>query len=313
MIRRAWALALVLLAAAPAAALDVPYLDGRVSDQAGILSPSAVKEISAQLAEHERKTGNQIAVLTVPSLEGEALEDFSVRVAKTWKLGQKGKDNGILLLVAPQDRKMRIEVGYGLEATLPDALAGRIIRDEITPPFRHQDYDGGIRAGVSAILGTLEGSYEPKAPERAASTSGGGLTPDMDPVMRILIGAFVFGILGLFTAIGILIPDATGWFLYFFLIPFWAMFPIVILGPRGALATLTCHLVGFPLLRLLLPRTDWGKRVASHIHTTGGGCHGSSYSSGWGCSSGGGGFSSGGGGFSGGGGSFGGGGASGSW
>ena len=130
--------------------------------------------------------------------------------------------------------------------------------------------------------------------------------------MRILMGAFVFGILGLFEGVGMLVPDASGWFLYFFLIPFWAMFPIVIFGVRGALVTLGCHLVGFPILRLLLPHTEWGKNAANHIHSSGG-CHGSSYSSGWSFSSGGGGFSSGGGGFSGGGGSFGGGGASGSW
>jgi len=309
--RCVWAFVLCLLAAAPASALEVPYLDGRVSDQAGIMSASAIREVSAQMAEHERKTGDQIAVLTIPSLEGEALEDFSVRVAKTWKLGQKGKDNGILLLIAPQDHKMRIEVGYGLESSLPDALCGRIIRGEITPAFRHQDYDGGIRAGVSAIVGTLEGSYAPKD-EPSSRSSGSGITPEMDPVMRILVGAFIFGILGLFTTIGILIPDASGWFLYIFLIPFWSMFPIIILGPRGALVTLGCHLVGFPILRILLPRSDWGKRVASHIHSSGGGS-GSSYSSGWSFSSGGGGFSSGGGGFSGGGGSFGGGGASGSW
>jgi uncharacterized protein len=293
--------------------LEVPFLDGRVSDQAGIMSPGAIRQVSTLLAEHERKTGDQIAVLTLPSLEGESLEDFSVRVAQTWKLGQKGKDNGILLLVAPQEHKMRIEVGYGLEASLPDALAGRIIRDEIAPAFRHQDYDGGIRAGVEAILGALEGSYTPKVESRNASrSSGNGLAPDMDLPMRILLGAFIFGILGLFTAMGIFVPDASGWFLYFFLIPFWAMFPIVILGPRGALWTLGCHLVGFPILRLLLPRTAWGKNAASHIHSSGG-CHGSSYSNGWSFSSGGGGFSSGGGGFSGGGGSFGGGGASGSW
>ncbi len=299
---RAWTIVLCLLAAAPAAALDVPYLDGRVSDQASILSAGAVREISAQLAEHERKTSNQITVLTIPSLDGEALEDFSVRVAKTWKLGQKGKDNGILLLIAPHDHKMRIEVGYGLEASLPDALCGRIIRDEITPAFRRQDYDGGVRAGVSAIVGVLEGSYIPKA-ETGSRSRGSGLAPDMDPIMRILVGAFVFGILGLFTCIGILVPDASGWFLYFFLIPFWSMFPMVILGPRGALATLGCHLIGFPLLRIMLPRTEWGKRAASHIHSSGG-RYGSNYS---------GGFSSGGGGFSGGGGSFGGGGSSGSW
>ena len=304
--------ALVLLAVAPALGLEVPYLDGRVSDQAGILSAQAVKEISGALREHERKTTDQIAVLTIPSLEGEALEEFSVRVAKTWKLGQKGKDNGVLLLIVPKDHKMRIEVGYGLEPSLPDITCGRIIRDEIAPAFRHEDYDGGVRAGVAAITEALAGGYTPKEPA-PASSRGGGFDPssDMDPVMRILIGAFIFGIIGLFTFMGIIIPDGTGWFLYFFLIPFWAMFPIVVVGPRGALVCLGSHLLGFPILRLLLPRTEWGKKMASNVHSGHGGSCSSGFSSGW--SSGGSGFSSSSDSFSGGGGSFGGGGSSGSW
>src|SRR5581483_12386920 len=92
--------------------------------------------LSAELAAHEQRTGNQVVLLTVPSLEGEPLEEFSDRVATTWKLGQKGTDNGVLLLVVPKDRRVRIEVGYGLEGTLTDAVASRIIRHEMIPRFR---------------------------------------------------------------------------------------------------------------------------------------------------------------------------------
>lgn len=284
-------------------ALEVPYLSARVNDLAGILSPQAAQELEALLKAHEGKTSNQIAVLTLPSLDGESLEGYSVRVAKTWKLGQKGKDNGILLLVARDDRKMRIEVGYGLEATLPDALCGRIIRDEMVPAFREKDFDRGVSAGVKAIVGTLDGSYTPPPEGRGEAGSAGGLPVLPDWRLRIMMGFFVFGIIGLFTVIGLLTPGFMGWFLYLFLIPFWASFPMVILGMDLALKLLAAYLIGYPLLRLYLPRTELGKSLAKGLASGRG--RGGGYSSG----------SSGGssGGFSGGGGSFGGGGASGGW
>ena len=123
-----WALYALLIASPPAHALEVPPLTGRVVDLAQVLpSPTAV-QLSERLQTHEAKTTNQVAVLIVPSLEGEPLLDFSHRVATTWKLGQKGTDNGVLLLVAIKDRKVRIEVGYGLEGTLTDARSSQIIR-----------------------------------------------------------------------------------------------------------------------------------------------------------------------------------------
>lgn len=292
----------------PAAALDVPYLSGRVTDDAHILDSGAVQRLNDALKAYEDKTGRQMVILTLPSLDGEALEEFSIKVARTWKLGRKGQDDGILILVARDDHKARIEVGYGLEGDLPDALAGRIISDEMVPRFRGGDYAGGLEEGVKAIVGTLDHSYQP--PERAVRHSSGRNDFDgMEFSEKILMSFFVFGILGIFEGMGMIAPGV-GWFMYFFLIPFWAAFPMAIWGPKFGMGVLGTHLIGFPILKMILSRTDWGKNMAKNIHVSNGG---SSFSSGGWSSGGSSGFSSGGGGFSGGGGSFGGGGASGSW
>ena len=125
-------------------ALDVPFLSGRVIDDVGILSDEIKISIENKLKEHEKQTSNQVVVLIIPSLEGEILEEYSLKVASTWKLGQKGKDNGVLLLIAKNDRKIRIEVGYGLEGTLTDVLCNRIIRNEITPSFKQGNFSLGV-------------------------------------------------------------------------------------------------------------------------------------------------------------------------
>jgi uncharacterized protein len=307
--------AAIILAAIVAGATNVPYLTGRVTDNAEILSTSVRQSLTERLKAHEKQTGNQIAVLTQPSLEGESIEDFAQAVFKEWKLGQKGKDNGILVVVAPNDRRMRIEVGYGLEGTLPDSMAGSIIRNVMAPRFKAGDYNGGIEAGVSAILTVLETGEAPfdndAGKETKTPISSGIEAPDMPLTEKILFGAFIFGIIGLFTAIGILTPGV-GWFLYFFLIPFWAMFPIVIVGSSGALTLLITYLIAYPLAKLLLRNTGWYRKAANDLRTKGhasiggfsiSGSSGGSWSSG----------SSGSSGFSGGGGSSGGGGASGSW
>jgi uncharacterized protein len=308
--------AAMILSAITAAASSVPYLTGRVTDNAEILSPTTAKSVAARLKTHEDSTGNQIAVLTVPSLEGESIEEYASEVFKEWKLGQKGKDNGILLLVAPKDRRMRIEVGYGLEGTLPDSAAGSIIRNVITPKFKAGDYDGGVEAGVSAIITVLETGQAPAAEdtateEKKSSSFSGIEAPDMPLTERLLFGAFIFGIIGLFTVIGVLTPGV-GWFLYFFLIPFWAMFPIIIVGTKGALTLLITYLIAYPSAKLMLKNKPWYQKAATDLRTKGHASIG-----GFAISSGGsGGWSSGGGsssGFSGGGGSSGGGGASGSW
>ncbi len=302
------------LAVFPAFAVDVPFLTGRVTDNAQILSDETRKAVTANLKAHEEKTTNQIAVLTVPTLDGVSIEEYAVTVFNTWKLGQKGKDNGILLIVAPKDRKLRIEVGYGLEGTMTDGIAGSIIRNAITPFFKNNDYDRGIDEGVRAIINVLEGGQAPaetaKSGEEVKKSSALDLeVADISVTEKILFGAFIFGIIGLFTAVGILTPGM-GWFLYFFLIPFWATFPIVVLGTSGTLYLLITYVVGFPIAKLLLTRTDWYKKAQKDLKTKG-----SANIGGFTVGSGGGGssWSSGGSSFSGGGGSSGGGGASGSW
>lgn len=145
-------IAAVILFALNAQAVEVPPLQGRVNDHAGILSPAVEESLTRKLAAYEQATGHQLAVLTIATLAGDPIEDFSIRVVEAWKLGKKGVDDGILLLVASNDRKMRIEVGYGLEGDFPDAAAGRVVRDVMAPHFRRGDFESGITAGVNAVL-----------------------------------------------------------------------------------------------------------------------------------------------------------------
>ena len=142
---------LLLIASSLALAIEVPPLRGRVNDYAGVMGQDQARALESQLAQFEQETGHQIAVLTIPTLDGEDIEGFSIRVAENWKIGKKGFDNGVILLVAVKDRKLRLEVGYGLEGVLPDAIADRIIREYIVPRFRAQDYAGGIIAGIDAV------------------------------------------------------------------------------------------------------------------------------------------------------------------
>ena len=134
----------------------VPQLTGRVVDQANMIKAADEASLVARLEAHEEATGNQVVVLTVNSLEGDSLEDFSLRVARTWALGQKDRNNGVLFLIAKNDRKMRIEVGYGLEGTLTDAVASFIIRQTVTPMFKQGLFNGGINAGTGQIIDVLE-------------------------------------------------------------------------------------------------------------------------------------------------------------
>lgn len=164
---------MMLLLAVPAAALEVPKLTGRVVDNAGMLSPEAESKLSAALGELENTDSTQVAVLTVPSLEGDSIEDFGIRVAEAWQIGQKGKDNGVILIVSKEDRKVRIEVGYGLEGSLTDVLAGTIIDNEITPRFKAGDFDGGIMAGVVSIYQAVQGQYKGTPKAKRSRKSGG--------------------------------------------------------------------------------------------------------------------------------------------
>jgi uncharacterized protein len=134
---------------------DFPALSGRIVDAAGIMPPDRRSAIEAVIAAHEAKTTDQIVVATLPSLQGYAIEDFSNRLFRAWRLGQDKTNNGVLLLVAPNERKVRIEVGYGLEGALTDALSRVVIATAITPKFRSGDFAGGIEAGVDAIVSIL--------------------------------------------------------------------------------------------------------------------------------------------------------------
>lgn len=307
--------ALVALGAPSVHAGDVPFLTGRVVDNAEILKPATRDKLTGVLKAHEQATGNQVAILTVPTIGGEPIEEYATNVFDSWKLGQKGKDNGVLVIVVPHDRKMRIEVGYGLEGTLPDVAASRIIRNVMTPAFKAGDYDKGVVDGVDAIIGQLEGKQDIAAASdspSAATSSKSAMhfnEPNLAWPERILLGAFIFGILSVFTFVGVMTPGV-GWFLYVFLIPFWAMFPVMVLGVRGAMVLLGTYVIGYPITKLVLSRQPWYQKAAQDLKTKGSASIGGFVMSAGGSS---GGFSSGGGGFSGGGGGSGGGGSSGSW
>jgi uncharacterized protein len=136
-----------------------------VHDEANILSAGTISELEAILKAERDSTSNQIAVLIIPSLEGDILEDYAIKVAhEKWKIGQKDKDNGVLLLIVMDERKVRIESGYGLEGVLTDAMSSRINRNEIVPRFKQGDYDGGVKAGVLAIMKAIKGEYKNDEP-----------------------------------------------------------------------------------------------------------------------------------------------------
>lgn len=284
---------------------SVPELWGqRVHDEAHVLQPATVDQLEKNLKAYEDSTTNQIAILIIPSLGDEVLEQYSLQVVEKWKLGKKGKDNGVLLLIAVDDHKMRIEVGQGLEGVLTDAQCNRIIRNEIAPEFKRGNFDDGVKAGIAGITKAIAGEYEA---EDATSEEGLSLTG------KILIGCFIFGILGLFYTLSLFSSGYLSWSLYFFLIPFWIVFPWIAVGVTAGGVLAVTYIIGMPIAKIILGRTEWGKKkikVWKTSSSTGrSGSSGGSWSSGWG------GYSSGGGGssFSGGGGSFGGGGSSGGW
>jgi uncharacterized protein len=297
MVRRIPLIALLLLLPLGwAGAKDIPRLTGRIVDTASLIQEDQRQRIEAQLADFEKQTGDQIAVLTVDSLDGEAIEDFANKVGRAWALGQKGKDNGAILLVSKADRKMRIEVGYGLEPVLTDLQTSIIQNQVIIPHFKQGDFGGGIAAGVDAILSTIQGKAVQPAPQ--AEPAGSGDHSNSWP------GLLIFGLF----ALGPFILNAIrsgSWIVYIVVLP--------ILFFLGSLASLTVGLIAtgvwlvlFPILRMVLPKASSSGRFRGPGGWWMGGPGG--FGGGGGSFGGGGG-----GGFSGGGGSFGGGGSSSSW
>jgi uncharacterized protein len=290
---RAAFIALVLcFSFAAVADVAVPPLTGRVVDQTGTLSGGDVAALTQTLKDLETRKGSQIAVLIVPTTDQESIEQFSIRVAEAWKIGRRKIDDGALLVVAKNDRRLRIEVGYGLEGALTDATTKRIIDEDITPKFKSGDFAGGVSAGVNRMIRVIDGEKLP-APEPEHWHSP-GLLSNIDLFNPFLIAA-VFVIGGLLrSTLGRLVGSAaTG-------------------GLVGLLAWL---IVGSIAASIILGIVAFLIAVLSNPFSLGGGrgTGSSSWSSGGSWSSGSGSSSSDSGGFSGGGGSFGGGGASGSW
>jgi uncharacterized protein len=196
--RSLFLLAFILAFASVAAAeVAVPPLTGRVVDQTGTLSSGDVASLTQKLRDFEVRKGSQIAVLIVPTTQPETIEQFSIRVAEAWKVGRKKVDDGAILVIAKNDRHLRIEVGYGLEGALTDATSRRIIDEDITPKFKSGDFSGGIGAGVDRMIRVIDGEALP-APE-PPHWKGSDLLSNFDPFNPfVLIAIFVFG--GLFRA-----------------------------------------------------------------------------------------------------------------
>jgi uncharacterized protein len=277
-------LALLFCFAPAGAEVAVPPLAARVTDLTGTLSGGAVSSIEAKLADLEAKKGSQLAVLIVPTTQPEEIEQYGIRVADAWKLGRKGVDDGAILLVAKNDRRVRIEVGQGLEGALPDAIANRIITETITPHFKQGDYDGGVQAGIDQMISVVNGEPLPQPDKKWERHSGLG---NMLPLLLIV----VFVVSGVLRAIfGRLFGSvATG-------------------GLAGGIVWLLSHVIpigiGAGVFAFIFALLAGGSRAGWSTGRGWGGMGG--FGGGFGGGGGGGGFSGGGGGFSGGG-------ASGSW
>ena len=268
------------------AQVAVPPLKARVTDLTGTLQPAQRDALEQRLAAFEAKKGSQIAVLLVPTTQPESVEQYAIRVAEQWKLGRKGVDDGVLLVVAMKDRTVRIEVGYGLEGVLPDATTRRIIEQYIVPRFKQGDFSGGIKSAVDRVIGVIEGEALPAPkPRPTGGVSGWENFIVIGFFLVFVLGGILRAMLGRVGGSGVL--GAVAGFLAW-----------TVIGSLAAAAIIGVLLFIFSLFG----------GIASPGYR---GRHGGWYPGGGGWSSGGGGF--GGGGFGGGGGGFGGGGASGRW
>jgi len=220
----------LLFAASAAPALDVPPLRGYVNDYAGMISPAAKSKIETELRNFEQSDSTQVFILTIPSLQGETLEDFSIKVAETWKAGRKGRDNGVIVLIAKAERKIRIEVGRGLEGRLTDLTAGQIVDLVIKPRFSRGDFDGGFTAAVSAIIDATRGEFKPQ-PRKPPPKRGGSFSPFF--AFLIFGGIALFFVAGISRILGAIL-GALGLpaLIYFALFPL-GLIPLIILGLVG--------------------------------------------------------------------------------
>jgi uncharacterized protein len=189
-------LLLLLILGSPALASEpkFPPLTGRVVDDAGVLSASTQSQLTDMLADHERATGQQVVVVTLDSLQGCTIEDYGYQLGRYWGIGQKGKNTGAILLVAPKEHKVRIEVGYGLEGQLTDAISATIIQNYILPSFKRGDFDAGVLAGTKSILSVLGGN-SPDTGQPESSAPAVPYQPPRGVQIAIILGFFLFPLL----------------------------------------------------------------------------------------------------------------------
>lgn len=252
----------ILFSSSLSFALSVPPLDGPVVDLTNTLSASNEQTIETQLLQLEKETSNQVAVLIIPTLKGEVLESYSMKVAEAWELGQKNKNNGVLLLIVKKDRKLRIEVGYGLEPKLTDALSSYIINNEIVPQFKKSNYEIGILKGVQSIVGSIQDTYKPDLQKTS--------TDDSFPwIARLFMFSVWFVVVGAHTTNAACTKNIfVCALLYFFLMPFWFVFPMVIFGTFPALLIFSLYAIGFPFLSLFLRSSATGQKIFQNLTTS---------------------------------------------
>jgi uncharacterized protein len=200
-------LTILFLMPLPLLALDAPQLSGRVNDYARMLSPEAASRLEQKLAAFERDQTTQIVVLTIPSLQGDDIAQFSIRVAEQWKIGQKGKDNGVLLILAQAEHKVRIEVGMGLQGVLPDITTAQIIRNVMSPLLKSNDFDQGINAGVDAILAATKGEFKTSPQDTARRHRSRSSSPAtyflLAAVAAVILGSYARPMGGIAGAAGL--------------------------------------------------------------------------------------------------------------
>ncbi|TGK93040.1 TPM domain-containing protein, partial [Leptospira brenneri] len=269
---------------------EIPTLERRVTWEEGTISEAEANIWESVLEEHEEKTSNQVAIFVVRSLEGEILEEYSLKVAEEWKLGQKNQDNGILILLSIEDRKVRIEVGYGLEGILTDVYCNRIIRNVMIPHFKSGNYEEGITAGLNQILTTLGTGVTPKEPtmwEEFQAFRGIGAEQGWH---LYLIGLIFVGIIFLFATILAFHKEDSSTWVFFFLLIFFQWVPSIFYGFYGWVVCNFIYIIGFPFVRLTRNKISWVKSISEKISdsvTYSSGSSSGGWSSGGGSSSGG--------------------------